>query len=73
MDDICDTCGKAIVPYVDACYTAAEPGPRHWDCHQRVHLGGHNSSREHMDSLVADTVLKFERLRETLDKLRDKL
>lgn len=72
-EDICDTCGKPIIPNVDPRYTAAEPGPRHWDCHQRVHLGGHNSSKEHFDDLMADFALKHERAMEAIAKLRKML
>lgn len=61
---ICDTCGKLIVPNVEACYGAADPGPRHYDC-TSFRKSGHTSALEASRAAVGelgDKMKKFEGL-----------
>lgn len=71
--EICDTCGLPIVPNVDACYTAADPGPRHWDCHKKVHLGGHSTTLEAFDASYQDFKRLYAEAMETIAQLRSRI
>lgn len=66
---ICDTCGKVIVPNVQARYTVADSDDgqtgRHYDCHS-VRVDKLAADLKRMPELSSKTLDSIERLRNIL-------